>query len=384
MSFSWSGSAADADDTDWFVLPPATADEPLRITTEGNAVDVRLAVADDGSDPGRQVVLTRDDDDTVVVAEPLPFGVPLMLRVAAADAYHIDLAGAGYVPRALPDDSTLALEWHLAVDSVAAYWPEEQVIEAELALRNDGSQSVEATLDLTTSHYQWTTDPDRTSVSLAAGESVVVPVSILVGADSWGTDSVLVSARAATPDGAQVTASIGVSPSISAAPVDPRPGWAVPEELLGGLDVASLALGAEPSGDIDLDQERRLFDGVTPEGPVAQANQVYRNGFSVFLPDHVDHLPLELVVDLAGDEPILVVGTIDRPTGVGGRARGDAPRVRTPVVDRWGLVAIGAAGRAESPAGRPGVRARRTRCCCSGHAPHLVEVRRPGWLPLAR
>ena len=47
-----------------------------------------------------------------------------------------------------------------------------------------------------------------------------------------------------------------------------------------------------------------------PRARPAIASPRYGNGFSVFITDHVDQLPIELVVDLAGEAPVPIVGTI--------------------------------------------------------------------------
>ncbi len=76
-------------------------------------------------------------------------------------------------------------------------------------------------------------------------------------------------------------------------------GWPVPEGLLGGLDVASLAMGGSPTGSVDLAGEMQLHDGTTRVdlGFVTDAAA----------------LPVTLTVDLAGDDPVPVVGTILDP-----------------------------------------------------------------------
>ena len=117
----------------------------------------------------------------------------------------------------------------------------------------------------------------------------------------------------------------GKDSTLEASPVGPRRGWDVPDALLGGLNAALVELGAVPGGTLDADVERRLFDGVAIEGDRAQSSAEFGVGFSVFVSDHVDHLPIELEVDLAGDEPVPVVGTIVNPQAAGGKL-GEAPR----------------------------------------------------------
>ena len=100
-------------------------------------------------------------------------------------------------------------------------------------------------------------------------------------------------------DGGQVTAGTELTATADAAPLAPAQGWPLPDGLLGGLNVASPGLGAVSAGTIDVD-EPALFDGVTPDG----------GGFRVYMGDVGGRLPLDLVVDLAGDEPVPVAGMI--------------------------------------------------------------------------
>ncbi len=79
----------------------------------------------------------------------------------------------------------------------------------------------------------------------------------------------------------------------------PEPWWAVPDAMLGGLDVASLALGAELVDPVDLADEQQLHDGVAMTGI----------GYQGWLGDS----PLVFTVDLAGEAPVPVAGMIIDP-----------------------------------------------------------------------
>ena len=75
--------------------------------------------------------------------------------------------------------------------------------------------------------------------------------------------------------------------------------WPIPDAMLGGLDLASPALGAIVAGTFNPDQEALLHDAVAPIG----------TGFYASAPV----LPLTLTVDLAGDAPAPVAGIILNP-----------------------------------------------------------------------
>ena len=140
---------------------------------------------------------------------------------------------------------------------------------------------------------------DQADVTVAPGSSAQVPATLEVAPDAWADIPVRVTVRARDADGAQVTASADVTPARDVPAVGAEQGWPVPDALLGGLDVASIAAGASPTGEVDAAQEALLHDGATR----------IDMGFS----GDTYQLPITLTVDLAGDEPVPVVGTILDP-----------------------------------------------------------------------
>ena len=125
--------------------------------------------------------------------------------------------------------------------------------------------------------------------------------TIHVPADAWATDAVRVTVRARDIDGRAATASLDVSPDRDAPAVAPEQAWALPQELLGGLDVAAASLGAAPVSPRDEALELQLHDGTAHSGI-----GWYRNRGTWTLPE-------TLTVDLAGDAPVPIAGTIFNP-----------------------------------------------------------------------
>src|SRR5690606_15066436 len=103
-------------------------------------------------------------------------------------------------------------------------------------------------------------------VEVPAGSGVDVPVSVRIGPDAWASAPVRLSVQARDADGARATAFAEVTAERDAAPVGAARVWSLPEELLGGLDVASLALGGEVVRARDTAAETALHDGVSPWG----------------------------------------------------------------------------------------------------------------------
>ncbi len=145
---------------------------------------------------------------------------------------------------------------------MAAWWPTGQRLTGVVQLTNTGSADLDATLDAPGQRSRLAaSDLPSGSVRVPAGGTTDVPLEILVPRDVPGDEPVRVAVRAATPDGAPATATADVEPSREALPTEQVRAWPVPDELLGGLDVASLALGATPIPSLDPIGEERLHDG---------------------------------------------------------------------------------------------------------------------------
>jgi hypothetical protein len=298
-SLSWTGTAVRPGDEDWYVLPPLDRAAPLRVRLDGGEAWARLQHPD-----GSRVELLRQEDGSHLAPEAPP-GVPLHLVISSKGEHAVSLESDAL--RAVPEPGGLPVTLELAAEAavVAAYWPEAQVVPARAVVRNDGPDDLELALETRTSHFLWEAQPGDDGVSVPAGASVEVGVDVLVRPDAWGDEPVRVSLRAWAPDGREATASMDLMASADPPPVGSVPGWGLPPELLGGLNVAATALGAAPHGTIDVERELHLYDGVTPSG----------GGFALSLQE----LPVELGVDLASDEPLPIVGTVINPSGRAGR-----------------------------------------------------------------
>ena len=89
-------------------------------------------------------------------------------------------------------------------------------------------------------------------------------MTISVLSDAAVDDAVRLTVRARDAAGGQTTGWTDVASDPDAPPIGTHQAWSVPDALLGGLDVASAALGGTPVVSIDPDAEAQLYDGVTP------------------------------------------------------------------------------------------------------------------------
>ena len=310
------GTAEAGSDLDWFGLAPSVDGTPLTLTVTGSVTGVAL------SDGTSELPLTSDQDGITFRSTPLPVGAPLFLRVGATGDYAVRLGGDAPAGRpsataAPPPEGTpgvaASLELHLLLDTApAAFWPLAQRLEGTLAVQNTGPTDASLDLDALVSDDRWSVvlDPSTLVASAGAGVSAAVTGKVAPGAPA--DDPVRLTVRARADDGSQRTASADLVPDREAAPIGPVQRHPIPDALLGGLDVASLALGAVPVTSLDADGEARLHDGFAA------------TDWGLSWP--IGALPVTLTVDLAGDEPVPVAGTILHPLS-DDLSMGDSPRV---------------------------------------------------------
>ena len=299
-SLRWHGSPYKSFEPDWYVLPAGDGPGPLRISVSPEAM-ATIQVSDGVEDISPRLVPVPDEPGTYELPDP-PVGTPLYLNVLARTLarYDVEVSGPGWEPLADPVAPAVSLDLELETDTVAAYWPQRQRVAGRLVLSNDGAVDQELELRGVTTHHAWALDlPDR--VSVAAGASTEVPIGVEVQPDVWAGEPVRVAAAATAPGGGRTAVSVDVQARPEAAPVAPSTLFSVPAALLGGLNVASTGLGAVPvePNQGSVQDEEMLYDDVTPDGVGMWVSPL--------------ELPQEFVVDLAGDAPIPIVGTMLHP-----------------------------------------------------------------------
>jgi hypothetical protein len=217
-----------------------------------------------------------------------------------------------------PVDLALALDH----DTVAAYWPRGQEVPGTLTLTNPADDAVAVSLDAVASHPALTLAVPEGPLELAGGETRVVPVTLRVAPDAWADIPVRLTVRAHDEAGSAATAFVEVTPDGAARPITEAAVVPIPEAILGGLDVSALAFGGAPVAPLDPTAEAQPHDRMVSgdSGLVVQAAE----------------LPVVLTLDLAGDDPVPVAGTILNPLSRGNRPS-DVPRAFTLLLSEDGI-----------------------------------------------
>jgi hypothetical protein len=215
-------------------------------------------------------------------------------------------------------DLSLSLEH----GTVAAYWTRGQEVSGMLTLTNPADDPVDVSLDAVASHPAFTLIVPEGPLELAGGETDTVPVTLRVAPDAWADIPVRVTVRAQDEAGSATTAFVEVTPGGADRPVTEAAVAPVPEAILGGLDVSALAFGGSLVDSLDPTGEAQLHDRMVSgdSGLVVQAAE----------------LPVAFTVDLAGEVPVPVAGTVLNPMSLGNRPS-DVPRAFTLLLSEDGV-----------------------------------------------
>ncbi len=301
-TLSVNGSVTRWTDDDWYRLPTLSVDTAVEIEAPP-AVSISLYDAD-----GQPLSsgLTRDSAaGSYTGTLPASAAQPVVMNVTGDGRYTIRLSfDNGPAAAPLPTPLPLKLGLTLEEEEVAAFWPVGQAVSGTLTLDNSGSQALTVGLDAHASQPMIEARSDQEQVTVPSRGRTTVPVTLIVAAD-LPTGIHPVTWRARAVDGGQVTATAELASTVDASPQSPRRVWPLPASMLGGLNAASLSLGAQI---------------VTPESDLAKQQEVLHDGYTA-LQDafkvSADKLPLSITVKLAGNGPVPVSGILLNPQSSG-------------------------------------------------------------------
>ncbi len=182
-------------------------------------------------------------------------------------------------------------------DAVAAYWGESQVLDLGLWVQNLLPSRQTLRFEAATSDVGWKARILRQVADLGPAQATAIPLQVEVLPDARDDQPVLLTVAARSESGGVEARSVELLSACGAEPMAAGRSWPLPDRFLGGLNVAATALGADPEGDDRFVAE--LFDGlVVPlrDRPRFESGQT-------------------ITIDLAGEEPVLLVGTLLHPLG---------------------------------------------------------------------
>jgi len=313
----WRGYVGEfSGDYDVYRLPVFAAPTTVSLTlSEGldeRAVNPELRTAD-----GNVSFTVRGD---AVGGAPweaeLPAGEQVYLRLRGPSPYRVQLAfsSAPDPAQLLPPrvDSAVSVTLEAPTEELAAFWHEGQAftLAAHVENRSAATQSVAFTAASSNPGVELRHEPELT---LAPGESRVVPVEVIVPSDMRDDLPLRVEVATGGPGGA-AAAAVQAGLMCEAPPVGAFEYWPLPSRLLGRFDVLRTALGAGIFGESS--RERRDLELI--DGRVGPAGGGFVNA---------DH---SATYKLPGDAPVTLLGTTLDPRSDGSReSRLDGFRIET-------------------------------------------------------
>jgi Mg-chelatase subunit ChlD len=277
------GSAGEFGDWDWFALPEVA--QPTRITltfTGGSGVNLR--VAENGRTGSADLKeLSRSDSERVYSGTLAP-GIPAFLSVSSRGAYGVALTldPDPAVEGSPTVDPALAVALVGQLPPMAAFRSEQQSQPIRLSVTNHTPTPQRVRLEAGSSADGWRIEPAAGPVDLAPGQSGTLQASLIGVADRAPEARLPVFVRARAERIASAPLELPVQSLCGVPTQSPRPDMPLPESMLGGFNVAWMALGAEPASTSD--HQKILFDGMTPVGQYSP----------------IRSFPLDITVKLAG------------------------------------------------------------------------------------
>lgn len=295
------GQVGEWGDEDWYALPIPDQDLRLVLSTE-QKLSIDLV-----AQPGQRGGLERDPTGSHV--GQVPAGEQRYLRIRGRSSYDAQVVLGEQDTRL---EQAPAAEWaldmklELETQTVAAYQQFGQRVAGTLRIRNLSPVSSNITLEAVTSDVRWELLSLPDSLMLDPAGTAATRVEVRVPDDAWADRAVRISVKATNDRGESASTHTDIGVGRDAAPVAPSPYWAVPDLLLGGLNVAWQSLGARWTGEEDSKLGRglaQIFDGLAVRG----------EGLS--LRSRQDPWQYAATVELAGEGSLQIAGIALNPLG---------------------------------------------------------------------
>jgi hypothetical protein len=286
----------DAGDTDWFPLGSLETAGPLVVKADQlpAAVELRVAYGDPRAPQMGEVFYLYQSGETAQFNPPAE--VPLYLGVRGSTGPYKLSLGPAQMPPTLPIEAELSFE----PARVAAFEEIAQRLSGTLVIRSEATTPLQIGTRAWISDERWRLEHLPELLEVPASGNIEVPVSLEVPADASDQAPVFVDLELRQGDAVPTLVRAVVEVRADAPAVGAHAYEAMPAPLRGGLNLASLVLGASSDG-----PAAGLFDGVVDvAGVTLELNQ-------------------PATVTLAANaEPVPIAGVILQP------ARGGSPSDR--------------------------------------------------------
>lgn len=288
------GTVGQFTDADWFKLPKVEKDTGVSIVATG---EIEVALTDGkpmSSAQLSQPTIIASGDSGEPVKGTVPAGVTAAIRVMGKGAYTLAVTMDGHTTVATADapasslstaknsdeppavaepahrsnaaPGALKAELKFATPEIAAFWHRGQRVPGTLKVNNAESAPVEVTFATTGLRPGWRLDLPPTA-TIAANGSLEMPLALEVAADPYAVRPTKITVSLTKGASILASASASIAASISAQPIGDHLAFELPDELLGGFNVAWTALGgtlvSPPEGANDENGLSNINDGLS-------------------------------------------------------------------------------------------------------------------------
>ncbi len=213
-------------------VPPADAELRIDLLWEGQSI----FRSQHSAEPVEHIALLQPGEYRVVVDGRSPSLAEYRLVLNDKPWSQIDVAVA---------PGGLDLHIQRPADAPAAFVNHGQRLELATTIANQSIEPVEVRFETHTSHHAWRVEAPR-PVVLAPSSKQALTLTVDIPPDAWGDHPVRVALIARSPDGVVLAETEQrITPDPDAVPIAPVRQPPLPEALLGGLNLAWAAMGAE-------------------------------------------------------------------------------------------------------------------------------------------
>src|SRR6185503_18179732 len=124
------------------------------------------------------------------------------------------------------DKAPLQVSVALDATEVAAYLTEGQIVDGTLTVSNPTTTPVDFELLTATSHFHFSVEVDDAPSSIAAGQTLTVPISVQIEADAWANIPVRITIALGVGD-LTASAYAEITPTAESPPINPVQAWPI-------------------------------------------------------------------------------------------------------------------------------------------------------------
>jgi Mg-chelatase subunit ChlD len=188
-------------------------------------------------------------------------------------------------------------------ENIKAFYSYGQVLHGKIELKNNSADAKKLSLKSHASHHLWQVKLAKDTIQLKPKSKKVVTFTVTIPNDVFTKRSQMVTIAAIDENNNNVEDYFSISAQSDVQALNPKMYWQIPQQLLGGVNVANFNLGAKRTPK-DIARNTRaigrgfdhLFDGrsVTGYGVLFRGGRKTKND--------------TITVDLVGEKPVKVIG----------------------------------------------------------------------------